>query len=265
MAAKHQFEENFLTTDPGTQYCYSFSMDILGTVIEAITGQILPDYVRDNIAKPLGMSHTRPHLETTDYLRWHYKPEGSQAFPTPLIPDPKPYKYGGGHYSVGSLDDFATLMLTLLNNGTHPHTGVSILKPETVDKYMFTDQLSILGVSPDGPTPVGVFPKSLYDLGSVNAGELLPGPRKGWGIGLMLNLEDTPGKRKKMSGAWAGLANIYFWIDRESGVAGVTGTCVLPFMDKDVLAVADEVERWTYERVGGGFEGARGEEVLQRQ
>lgn len=97
--------------------------------------------------------------------------------------------------------------------------------------YIFTDQLPPLGISAIGPTPVGVIPKSLYDLVSVNPGELLPDTPKGWGIGLMLNLEDVPGKRQKMSDAWAGLANMYFWIDRDTGVAGVVGTSLLPFMD----------------------------------
>lgn len=234
-------------TDPGTRYCYSFSFDKLGQLIEAITGQILPDYVRDNITGPLGMTKTGPHLMTKDYLRCHYKTPDGKLVLTPIIPDPNPYRYGGGHYSVGSLSDWSTILLVLLNNGIHPHTNAKILQPSTVTNYIFTDQLPHLGIS---SSPVGKIPKSLPNLNSVNPGEFLPGTPKGWSIGLMLNLEDVPGKRRKMSGSWAGLANMYSWVDRESGVAGVIGTSFLPFMDGDVLGVVDGVERWTYKKIG---------------
>lgn len=200
------------------------------------------------------MARTGPHLQTDRYLRCHYKGEGSSVVSTGIVPDPKPYRYGGGHYCIGTLEEWSVVLLVLLNDGVHPETGVRIVNAETVENYMFTDLLSQLNIPCD---PVGIFPKSLYDLGSVNAGELLPGTRKSWGVGLMLNLEDVKGKRRAMSGAWAGLANMYTWVDRASGVAGVVGTSFLPFMDEDVLGVADEVERWAYgvvEGLGGGNE-----------
>lgn len=87
-------------TDPGTRYCYSFSVDKLGQVIEAIIGQILLDYIRDNITEPLGMTKTGPHLMTKDYLRCHYKTPDGKVSVTPIVPDPNPYRYGGGHYAV---------------------------------------------------------------------------------------------------------------------------------------------------------------------
>ena len=62
----------------------------------------------------------------------------------------------------------------------------------------------------------------------------------------MLNLEDAPGARKAGSGSWAGLGNVYYWIDRKSGIVGTVGTSVLPFLDHDRLDLAEKVENFAY-------------------
>ena len=69
------------------------------------------------------------------------------------------------------------------------------------------------------------------DPSLTNAGEFLPGTPKGWGLTFQLALEDVPGRRRAGSLAWAGLGNLYFWIDRASGIAGFWGTQLLPFLD----------------------------------
>lgn len=45
-----------LAFDPGTHFCYSMCHDVLGAVVEAVSGQQLSDYVLDHIARPLGIS-----------------------------------------------------------------------------------------------------------------------------------------------------------------------------------------------------------------
>jgi hypothetical protein len=52
--------------------------------------------------------------------------------------------------------------------------------------------------------------------------------------------------RRAGSGDWAGLLNCYFWIDRESGVAGGLLTQVLPFFDAQVVQLLVAVEQALY-------------------
>ena len=62
--------------------------------------------------------------------------------------------------------------------------------------------------------------------------------------------EDVPGMRRAGSGDWAGLFNLYYWIDRESGVGGMLLTQVLPFFDAGVVQAFVELEATVYAQVG---------------
>ena len=150
-----------------------------------------------------------------------------------------PEKYGGGHYLYSSLDDYSTFLVTLLN-GTNPRSGVQILKEETVKNYLFTDHLSTL-CSTEG---VGSIDRSIPALS--NVGEFLPGVQKTWSCGLMVNVDPVPNGRSAGSGAWAGLGNNYFWIDPKEKKIGLILSAILPFFDKEVLHLFDEVERAAY-------------------
>ena len=57
-----------------------------------------------------------------------------------------------------------------------------------------------------------------------------------WGLGFMITTEAAPGGRSAGSLAWAGLANTYYWIDRERGITGLIMTQILPFVDARVCA-----------------------------
>jgi methyl acetate hydrolase len=54
---------------------------------------------------------------------------------------------------------------------------------------------------------------------------------KSWAITFIINDEDAPTGRPAGSLAWAGLANLYYWIDRRSGVGGFWATQLFPFAD----------------------------------
>jgi len=62
---------------------------------------------------------------------------------------------------------------------------------------------------------------------------------------LMLNEGSLKG-RSAGSGSWAGLGNLYFWIDPKEGKLGLIMTGILPFMDREVLQLFDELERAVY-------------------
>lgn len=247
IGADWQYSDTWLQFDPGQQYNYGINIDKLGFVVEKLSGLSLPEYIKQNITDPLGMTSTGPTLNEDNYLIVHVRDGEGKLTAVPSIKHAKnPDHFGGGHYLIGTLNDYTKLLLTLLNDGTNPQNGGTILKPETVQNYVFKDMIPSVGCSPDG---IGVIPQSCAP-GASNAGEFMAGVPKGWSCGLMLNMSDSPDGRKANSGAWAGLGNLYYWIDRSHGIAGIIGTAVLPFMDADTLELFEKVEKFAY---GNGY------------
>ena len=83
-----------------------------------------------------------------------------------------------------------------------------------------------------------------------NDAEFFPGMPKKWGLGFLINTEANPGGRSAGSLAWAGLGNTYYWLDPARGVAGVILTQILPFADREALALLDRFERAVYAALG---------------
>ena len=54
---------------------------------------------------------------------------------------------------------------------------------------------------------------------------------KSWALTFMINEEDAPTGRPAGSLGWAGLPNLFYWIDRKNGVGGFWATQVFPFAD----------------------------------
>lgn len=246
-----QFKDLFLRFDPGTRYDYGQNLDIIGLIVDEITGLSLQDYIAKYIVQPLKLKHMGPlfsSAEAGNRMSLHVKTPDGQLIALPVVePTKTPWKYGGGHFLITTLNDYAQVLLTLLNDGTHPGTGNQILKPETVEKYLFTDLIPQVGCSPDG---IGHFTKSLTESAS-NAGDViqhlhLPDKDRGWSAGFLLNNTYVPGYRSAGSGSWAGLSNLYYWVDRTAGKAGIVGTNIIPFLDQDVLELFEKVEKFAY-------------------
>ena len=60
--------------------------------------------------------------------------------------------------------------------------------------------------------------------------EFFPGDSKSWALSFMVNDETAPTGRPAGSLGWAGLGNLYYWIDRENGLAGFWAAQMFPFM-----------------------------------
>ncbi|TID17447.1 hypothetical protein E6O75_ATG08193 [Venturia nashicola] len=238
--------ENPLIFDPGERFNYGCNTDWLGFVIESISGMRLDQYIDQNILKPLGLENTGAH-QHGQKLDVHFRAEDGTLTSNPgLDLNASPEFYGGGHYLSSTLTDFSQFLLVLLNNGRHPVSGTRILNDETVKEYLFADQVHKICSN----AGIGVA-KSYIQQVSLN-GEFLPGLEKAWSCGLMLNPKGSLKGRSAGSGFWAGLANLYYWVDPETGKLGLLMSQVLPFMDPPVLHLFDELERAVY-----GFEGAK--------
>jgi CubicO group peptidase (beta-lactamase class C family) len=130
-----------LMHQPGERFTYGLSIDVLGRLIEVLSGQSLDQYLRTRLFEPLGMRDT-----------YFYLPAGKQARLVPLyteyqgrtVPMPtqgmlglKPDypKLPGTYFSGGAglsstIDDYAAFLQMMLNGGTY--NGHRFLKPETV-------------------------------------------------------------------------------------------------------------------------------------
>ncbi|KAK4231610.1 beta-lactamase/transpeptidase-like protein [Podospora fimiseda] len=234
-----------LAADPGTGYFYGESIDTLGYVIEAISGQGLDEYIQANIFRPLGIKNSG--LITPDIWTHYRYPNGTIVLTSPPTPiGPEGVAFGGG-YLISTLDDYSTFLLTLLNWGTHPLSGVTLLKSSTVRRIVFADLIPKAITVPDSERtgePVGAW-KSNNQSYSLSL-DFLPGIKKGWSGSLLINLEDVEGRRRKGSGAWAGIFNTFYWVDLWSGKLGVIFTNLMPFLDGEVLGLFDRLEEFVY-------------------
>jgi CubicO group peptidase (beta-lactamase class C family) len=205
-------------------------------VIEAASGQTLDVFIEQNITRPLGMNESAFRMsaeQRANSVPVHLKGEDGAwaASDIDLVQDPE--YWAGGHGLHSTPRDFLKFERMLLGNGTSPD-GVKILESETVDAA-FTNQIGDLDFPAEIPTA---------DPASTHALNLGPGYK--WGYGLLLNTEDIEGKRRAGSGAWAGLLNTHFWVDRSAGVTGAIYTQFLPFVTPEALQMYEDFERALY-------------------
>lgn len=227
-----------MVNDPGTAWEYGGSTDWLGRVVEAVSGQRLGDFLRQNIYGPLGMvdSTFAPSEEQRARMMrvMQRQPDGSlvtSPYDFPAAPDWD----AAGHGSYGTVQDYGRFIQAWLNDGE------PILGPATA-AAAFHDQLSPLTL----PTSIStVAPELSNDM------HALPVPRT-WGLGFHLVLADLPGMRRRGTGDWASLFNSYYWIDRSTGVGGVLMTQLLPLFDASTLELMMGFEAAVYEQIGAG-------------
>jgi CubicO group peptidase (beta-lactamase class C family) len=224
-----------LLTDPGTRYNYGINIDWLGRVVEAITGQTLDVVIKENITGPLGMNETTfmpSDAQQANCTPVHVKGEDGSWISAGEILNPHPEWMAAGHGLYSTPRDYIKFQRALLRGGELD--GERILAPETVD-MAFTNQIGDLE-----------FPPELLTCDPAATNDFVAGPGWKWGYGLLLNPEDAPGMRRGGSGAWAGLCNTHFWIDRSSGLCASIYSSTLPFAPLDALGMYVGFEQALY-------------------
>jgi len=177
--------------DPGTLWNYSMSTDVLGRVVEVVSGMSLDAFFRTRIFDPLNMDDTAFHVDAAklDRLAGIYTARDGMLTATespvdgPFTSAPSWYSGGGGLTS--SAMDYLRFTQMLLNDGELD--GVRLLQPETV-----TDMRS-------NHLPEELIPISVGD----------PVPNHGFGLGFAVSV----GGSDEGTYWWAGVANTWFWID----------------------------------------------------
>jgi methyl acetate hydrolase len=227
-----------LLFDPGEKWEYGTNIDWAGQVVESIRGHRLGDVMRERIFEPLEMTDTAFTMSPSmkDRLAPIHQRESDGSL-TPLIGfelPAEPEVHMGGHGLHGTVGDYMKFIRMWLNDGAG--TSGRVLSPETVAAAV---QNGLEGQH------VGLLPGVLPTLS--NDAEFFPGVPKGWAYSFMTNEEVAPTGRPAGSLAWAGLANLYYWIDRKTGVGGFWATQILPFADAGSINGYLEFETAVYQ------------------
>ena len=185
-----------LMFEPGTVWEYGRATDVLGRVVEVVSGQTLGVYLDEHIFKPLGMVDTGFTVPPAHHARiaepFSRDPEGGVQMRVIDVREEAALESGGGGLASTALD-YAHFLQFMLNRGELD--GVRLLGPRTID-FMTADHL--------GGIPV--------NSGASHA--LLP-PGHGFGLGFAvrkgLGVASVPGSVG--SYFWGGMAGTTFFVD----------------------------------------------------
>jgi methyl acetate hydrolase len=225
-----------MVADPGTRFNYGINIDWLGRVIEAVTGKGLDVLIAEGITGPLGMDDTAFTLtaaQRANRAAVHVKGGDGNWFDVGDVANrTDPDWWAGGHGLYSTPRDYIKFEQALLRGGEL--NGARILDSKTVDEA-FRNQIGELD-----------FPAEIPTADPASSGPLNLGPGYKWGYGLLLNTADIPGHRRAGSGAWAGLFNTHFWIDRTTGICASLYSNVLPLATLEALTLYVNFETALY-------------------
>ena len=181
-----------LQFQPGSMWGYSRATDVLGRLVEVVSGQSLGAFLQTEIFEPLGMVDTGFAVPPEQHHRiaepFAHDPDGGVPMKV-LEPRQVPAMEGGGGGLMSTAMDYSRFLQCLRNRGEL--NGVRLLGPHTVD-FMTADHL--------GDIPVD--------------GTLLP-PGHGFGLGFAvrthLGLSPVPGSVGLYY--WGGIAGTTFFVD----------------------------------------------------
>jgi CubicO group peptidase (beta-lactamase class C family) len=191
-----------LMFEPGTTWEYSMSTDVLGRVVEVVSGQDLAEFIEARICRPLGLRDTG-FVATGERAARVAEPQIDPASgarpPMRNVANPGRWASGGGG-AVSTAADYLRFCQMLLNGGELD--GTRILAPKTV-ALMASDHLP-----PDC---------SYGDTARPRFGALAPVPEMGYGFGLGFAVRTAAG-RCPLPGSvgeyfWGGVLGTSFWID----------------------------------------------------
>lgn len=237
VSASHATLRRPLLFDPGTAWEYGIGIDWAGQVVESIAGKRLGEAFSSRIFEPLAMVETAFTMTSSMRSRlavMHMRDDSGTLNPVPdfVLPQ-EPEVHMGGHGLYSTASDYMKFLRMWLNDGRG--TQGQVLKPETI-RMAEANHLGAFKVH------------KLYSSDQVLTRDLefFPGISKSWGLSFMINDEIAPTGRTAGSLAWCGLANIYYWIDRRSDVAGFWATQILPLADPPTLSGYLEFEAAVY-------------------
>lgn len=198
-----------LLHQPGERFSYGVSMDVLGKIVEQVSGQALERVMQDRIFQPLGMRDTSFFVDDARLGRFmsNYSRQDGKL---QLVDSPVDSQYrdrkrllAGGAGLVSTVADYQRFALMMLNRGQLD--GVRVLGAKTVD-FMLLDHLASIAADASG-----------------NEGQ-------GFGLGFSILRDPAASGLLGSEGeaSWSGAASTTFWIDAKEQITAVFMTQVLP-------------------------------------
>jgi len=193
-----------LAEQPGTIWDYGHGTDVLGRIIEVVSGKTLLEFARERLLDPLGMTDTDFYV--ADPAKW---PRIAEPMPADRAISPmtqvrdirKPLRWeSGGGGLVGTIGDYARFSQMLLSGGSYE--GRRYLKRETI-ALMASDHI--------GPETKIARDQNYY-----------PGASSGYGLGVAVRTSVPPGTSWPLGEyRWDGVGGTFFFIDPEDDLFGI--------------------------------------------
>jgi len=207
-----------LEFSPGERWNYSLATDVLGYLVEVISGQSLPDYLRAVIFEPLGMNDTSFEIEPDKLYRFASCYERNLNKEMVLEDDGQNSKfsklsfYSGGGGLLSTVGDYYRFCQMLFNGGSLD--GKRVIGSRTL-AFMARNHLP--GGADMSRYATGGFSESAYE-------------GVGFGLGFANKLNPVQNGYPGSVGSyfWGGLASTLFWVDPVEDLAVVFMTQLIP-------------------------------------
>ena len=210
-----------LLFQPGAEWNYGMSTDVLGRLVEVIAGKPLADVIADEVLDPLGMTDTAWYVtaDTADRLAALYVPnpfdDGKAVRYDDLgkFASMEPQATMGGGGLVGTTADYVRFTQMLRRRG-RMDSGEQLLSPETVD-YMASNHLP-------GNADLTAYGRPLFAETTFDG--------TGFGLGFSVAMDPVAAKVPYSTGefGWGGAASTTFWVDPKLDMTVVFMTQLLP-------------------------------------
>ncbi|NQX89862.1 MAG: beta-lactamase family protein [Halioglobus sp.] len=207
-----------LVYSPGERWNYSLSTDVLGYLIEVLSGQSLPDYLRKILFEPLGMDDTLFEIPDDKVQRFASCYSRNMQKGKDLTDDARDSQfasrsfYSGGGGLISTVGDYYRFCEMLLGGGTRD--GVRILGPRTLQ---FMTRNHIPGGLDMSAFAAGSFSEAAYE-------------GVGFGLGFASTIDPVRNGHPVSPNIfyWGGLASTLFWVDPQEQMTVIFMTQLIP-------------------------------------
>jgi CubicO group peptidase (beta-lactamase class C family) len=201
-----------LNFQPGEQWEYGRGTDIVGQLVEVMSGQSFDDYLRERIFEPLDMTDTHFYLPDSKLRKFAalYGPDDdgkiklteAPTHESRFVKEPHVYFSGAGGL-VSTARDYFRFQQMMLNGGELD--GTRLLSRKTVE-LMTTNHTGDKGI-------------------------WLTGPGNGFGLGyaIVTDLGPSASPRSEGSYYWGGAYGTVFWVDPKEQLIGIMMTQIRPY------------------------------------
>ena len=204
-----------LAFEPGTDWAYGTSIDVLGYLVEVVSKQNFDDYLKEHIFEPLDMVDTSFYVPAAKLDRFAANYNSNGKGKLTLKDDPEKSRYlkkptllSGGGGLVSTMSDYMKFLLCIHNKGTL--NGQRILEEKTVD-LMVNNQVS-------------------KQVGWIKFGkQVRDGIGYGYGFSVTEKLSKFDPDRKVGDYGWGGAASTHYWVSPEDDLVVITMEQTMPY------------------------------------